>query len=60
MRSIKAVRFVLAVILAFTATLWTACDNANTGGSTSAPANRREGSRHHQIGGSAKGIPART
>jgi tetratricopeptide (TPR) repeat protein len=39
MRSIKAVRFVLAVILAFTATLWTACDNANTGGSTSAPAN---------------------
>ena len=39
MRSIKAVRLALAVILAFTATLWTACDNANTGGSTSAPAN---------------------
>ena len=39
MRSIKAVRFALAVILAFTATLWTACNNANTGGSTSAAAN---------------------
>jgi tetratricopeptide (TPR) repeat protein len=39
MRSIKTVRLALAVILAFTATLWTACDNANTGSSTSAPAN---------------------
>lgn len=32
-------RLALTVILAFTATLWTACDNANTGGTTSAPAN---------------------
>jgi tetratricopeptide (TPR) repeat protein len=39
MRSIKTMRLALAVILAFTATLWTACDNANTGSSTSAPAN---------------------
>src|SRR5882757_507037 len=39
MRSIKSLRLALAVILAFTATLWSACDNANTGGSPSTPAN---------------------
>src|SRR6266700_1854779 len=31
MRSSNAVRFALAAILAFTTTLWTACNNANTG-----------------------------
>src|SRR5260221_10484511 len=31
MRSSNAVRLALAAILAFTATVWTACNNANTG-----------------------------
>ena len=54
MRSNNAMRLALAVILAFTATVWIACDNANTGGSTSAPPRQRQGSHHHQVGRARK------